>query len=587
MKKIFAVVAVMSTLAFNVTAFGAGLVGVDVSTTTYCNINNNSDDIYETENGERALAQQMVTKVNYVGDVAYSVEVVKADGTPHTYSINSDTLVIDAMTGEPKNIAMFVKPEQMYYFISDIDVGISAYSTTSYLQAIITNVPDGARCPTLHVVTDVSTVDNQEVIVLDDGLGAIDLTDNMSYFQMGEPKPLYIALDEVNIGDQALVWSSKSYQIVDNGQHSKPYQMMIISDPSNTVEPIDNSWQFMSNTDSGEAEVVEEPIAPEPVAPESIVTNGVPLPDIPEELMGNIAETVTMATPRALTHETVVSTIKENGKVAFLNSTDSSGVTTKYTIDENTLIIDSMSGKQLTLDNIGAGEKLYVYGNNPKPEIEPAINYAQAVLLNIPMGGGVPAMYKVTDITFDQGATRILVDDTDVKYVTLNSNMSVSSLITNDVTGRSGIAIGNRIFVWYENLYNSNEEVSTTDRNAVQMVVAPTLKEDESMSTDKVSMPAMIYNNRAYIGLRNASERIGLDIAWNGENKTTTISSDRRALDIKVGQTDYVSRPIGENMVGMSAPTVLNESFIGLDGNLYVDPMVFEVLGGYIVNIAS
>lgn len=600
MKKIFTPFAVFTALSMSL--FSTSVVSArtvicpddDIyavsGSTNYAITLNNSDYIYDTvyTGQSRVLKYELVTNVNTIGSFAYSIDVLDESGLKYTYGINSDTLIIDAMTGEPKDYTV-INNNEKYYIISDADLDEESISTSSQAQAVIVNMPDNARCPTLHEVVNVYVSDNGAIISLDDGMGDIDLNDNMSIFQMGNPNPLYIAPADVEVGDKALVWSSKSYQSVDTGKHSKPYQMMIVG----SAEQYD--WQLMGNINAKDLveedeieEVVEEVIEEivEEKVEEVVVPNGVAVPDIPNELLQNIPDdSVILATPRELTFETVVSTSKnDTGVVEFINSTDGNGITTKYTIDENTLIIDSMTGKVLTLDNVQSGEKLYIYGNSPKPEIEPPINYAQAVLLNIPMGGEVPAMYKVVDIVFGDGKTQIIVDDIDAKKVDLNSNMSVSSLITNDVTGRSGIAIGNRIFVWYEVLYDNTEEIALSDRNVIQMVVAPSLQEDLE-NDGKVSMPAMIYNNRAYIGLRNVSERIGLDVSWNANTKTTTISSDKRTMDIQVGQTSYLSRPIGENMVGMAMPTELGESFIGIDGTLYVDPMVFEVLGGYIVSM--
>lgn len=537
------------------------------------------------------------------------ISVVASDenGFSIKYNLTNDTLITSAVTGENRN-SDILNVGTSYYFICDAIFSEDNNSSTN-VQAIITSVPQYAHCPTLHNIDSIEVVDDNYILELDyivNGKKAtivLDPEGYMSIFQLGDVMPLVIEKDRIQQNDRLLVWSAITTvesRFETEGFH--PYQAMVIQGAkegvNNSLSPIlPDPIEVPVNTPvEVPVDVVEETVT-ETVEEEIDINFGTPLPEIPKELLDKLFDAVTygyeptsihtssimaVESPRIVNYESVSSIARnDKGVVEFFSSTNSKGVTTQYTVDENTLIIDGNSGKTTNLSNLKSNDKIYVYGNSNQPLLDEPINYAQGIVLNLDANANVPQLFKVIDV--DSGAsgeTIIYVDDPDIKSVSMANNTFVTAYVDGDVLGRSNIAINNRVFIW-ENKNNSVDGKISSSK----IVVAPTLDEDLEMIVEgALSLPALVKDGRAFVSLRTVAEGFDLEVNWNPTNKVTTISNESRSMTIAVGQSIYTTQA---DEFGNTYDVELGGSFVGDDGILYIDPLIFEVFGGYIVNMKT
>lgn len=536
-----------------------------------------------------------------------SVVAIDENGFSIKYNLTNDTLITSAVTGENRN-ADILNIGTSYYFICDAIFSEDDNASTN-VQAIITSVPQYAHCPTLHNIDSIEVVEDNYILELDyivNGKKAtivLDPEGHMSIFQLGDVMPLVIEKDRIQQNDRLLVWSAVT--TVESRFETEgfyPYQAMVIQ---GAKEGVDNSLApilpepievFVDTPVEVPVDVVEETVTE--TVEEEIDTNfGTPLPEIPQELLDKLFGAVTygyeptsihtssimaVESPRIVNYESVSSIVRnDKGVVEFFSSTNSKGVTTQYTVDENTLIIDGNSGKTTNLLNLQSNDKIYVYGNSNQPLLDEPINYAQGIVLNLGANANVPQLFKVIDVdSGTSGETIIYVDDPDIKSVSMSNNTLVTAYVDGDVLGRSNIAINNRVFIWE----NKNDSVDGKISSS-KIVVAPTLDEDLEMIVEgALSLPALVKDGRAFVSLRTVAEGFGLEVNWNPTNKVTTISSESRSMTIAIGQSTYTTQP---DKLGNTSEVELGASFIGDDGILYIDPLIFEVFGGYIVNMKT
>ena len=90
------------------------------------------------------------------------------------------------------------------------------------------------------------------------------------------------------------------------------------------------------------------------------------------------------------------------------------------------------------------------------------------------------------------------------------------------------------------------------------------------------------------IPLRATADALGLNVAWNAETRTATLSSETRTMDFAEGVDSYVSTSKIEGAVGMTAPVTYGVApFINDEGIMYVPAASFGVLVGFDVVITD
>lgn len=135
-------------------------------------------------------------------------------------------------------------------------------------------------------------------------------------------------------------------------------------------------------------------------------------------------------------------------------------------------------------------------------------------------------------------------------------------------------------------------EETATETTPVEEATTETAPTEETAATP-LSISYTLDANAAEgdvhcIPLRATADALGLNVAWNAETRTATLSSETRTMDFAEGVDSYVSTSKIEGAVGMTAPVTYGVApFINDEGIMYVPAASFGVLVGFDVVITD
>ncbi len=312
---------------------------------------------------------------------------------------------------------------------------------------------------------------------------------------------------------------------------------------------------------------------------------------IAEEVSVEVAAEEVMAisasAPRVLAYESYCDMHFDEENVYSITTQTHEGTVTCYTITENTLFIDAMTGERTSYkDIVGFDENFYIYANPEKAESDPLKGVAQAIIMNIPMDAMIPKLYVVEHVAAEDEVVTLLLDTEGIS-LSIPADFPVTTYEDGALMTVAEITANARIFIWESVMPTPNNEpyqIVMAESVAVEIPVDDVIEEEPV----KVELPAIsttvevtMYDGLAYIPLRATANALGLVVDWSVKEHQATLSSELRQMTIAPLQTVFTSAPKDAGLLGMPTPQTLNKAFIDSAQTMQVDPQVFAVLMGF------
>ena len=233
----------------------------------------------------------------------------------------------------------------------------------------------------------------------------------------------------------------------------------------------------------------------------------------------------------------------------------------QFNLDEKTWLVDGEKGTAIDLADL-KGKEVVVAHSMATTRSLPPQSYAYAVVTK----GEVTPNYAIIEAVEagKDGAVRLTTNNGGM-WVTVTEKADIKPLATKDIVTLEDLQPGAQVILYYDIVALSYPGQAYTDR---VVLLKPA---EEPIAEENVEM----------VGIRQAASELGLDVAWDHEGQTVTLSKEGYKATISVGSAKYGYTKLVEKdgkQTKMIADALAEQAPELRDGRTYVPKSMLEAL---------
>lgn len=233
----------------------------------------------------------------------------------------------------------------------------------------------------------------------------------------------------------------------------------------------------------------------------------------------------------------------------------------QFNLDEKTWLVDGEKGTAIDLADL-KGKEVVVAHSMATTRSLPPQSYAYAVVTK----GEVTPNYAIIEAVEagKDGAVRLTTNNGGM-WVTVTEKVDIKPLATKDIVTLEDLQPGAQVILYYDIVALSYPGQAYTDR---VVLLKPA---EEPIAEENVEM----------VGIRQAASELGLDVAWDHEGQTVTLSKEGYKATISVGSAKYGYTKLVEKdgkQTEMIADALAEQAPELRDGRTYVPKSMLEAL---------
>ena len=233
----------------------------------------------------------------------------------------------------------------------------------------------------------------------------------------------------------------------------------------------------------------------------------------------------------------------------------------QFNLDEKTWLVDGEKGTAIDLADL-KGKEVIVTHSMAMTRSLPPQSHAYAVVTK----GEVTPNYAVIEAVEagKDGAVRLTTSNGGM-WVTVTENADIKPLATKDIVTLEDLKPGAQVILYYDIVALSYPGQAGTDR---VVLLKPA---GEPIAEEPVEM----------VGIRQVASELGLEVAWNHEGQTVTLSKEGYKATISVGSAKYGYTKLVEKdgkQTEMIADALAEQAPELRDGRTYVPKSMLEAL---------
>ncbi len=315
-------------------------------------------------------------------------------------------------------------------------------------------------------------------------------------------------------------------------------------------------------------------------------------------------------------------------------------------LDEKTLVVNNETGVPSAIDEIKAGDKVFVYYSPAMTRSLPPQSACELILVNV--GDKTPAsLHEVGTVNREEYGKSAITTAAGDMIVRVDGKTTMTALKTKNVVTNEELTEGTRFLAWYDVVAMSYPGQAYT----AKLVVLPTMaaeqpdtapetekepaivleagkneasdkekaesvkeklnpaekveetkpeetKPEETKPTEATELTvvaggktlatkASVKDGKAIIAVREVAETLGfkVDYVQKDGKEYVTLKNDTRTMTLEIGVDSYVSAPSKEDMVGMAAPVNYGVAPYIVEGRTYAAAQLFEAMMGFDVAV--
>lgn len=324
----------------------------------------------------------------------------------------------------------------------------------------------------------------------------------------------------------------------------------------------------------------------------------------------------------------VTSVQKEADDYKFMLVKTEKGEEIQLNLDQKTLVVNNETGVPAAMDEIKAGDKVFVYYSPVMTRSLPPQSACELILVNV--GDKTPAsLHEVGTVNREEyGKTAITTAAGDM-IIRVDGKTAMSALKTKDIVTAESLTAGTRFLAWYDVVAMSYPGQAYTEKLVVLPTVAaepegvapeakeeptnaaeaaetetpmeelkPAAKPEETKPAEATELTviagdktlatkASVKDGKAVIAVREVAEALGFDVDYVQKDgkEYVTIKNDTRTMTLEIGVDSYVSVPSKEGMVGMATPEKYGVAPYIVEDRTYAAAELFEAMMGFDVEV--
>ena len=242
-------------------------------------------------------------------------------------------------------------------------------------------------------------------------------------------------------------------------------------------------------------------------------------------------------------------------------------------VEEDTLILDAVTGEAKTFDDLRTGETVYAWVGPDMTKSLPPISTGRVILCGLPADYAAPTYAEVESVTETESGADVCLNNDVVLHLTGETEYLAAPGWEKETVSAADIVPGTRLLSWY-----SIATMSLPAQASPSKVMVFPSDYDGWVSTNGLEVTingetlplegasaAKVENGRLMVPVRALAEALGCEVAWEPYTNQVTVTRDGvECYHFTIGG-DQAAK--GDVTVGLVAPAnaVDGVTFLALD----------------------
>ena len=242
-------------------------------------------------------------------------------------------------------------------------------------------------------------------------------------------------------------------------------------------------------------------------------------------------------------------------------------------VEEDTLILDAVTGEAKTFDDLRTGETVYAWVGPDMTKSLPPISTGRVILCGLPADYAAPTYAEVESVTETESGADVCLNNDVVLHLNADTGYLAAPGWEKETVSAADIVPGTRVLAWYSVVtlslpaQASPEKVMVFPSDYAGWVAADGLTvtvNGQALALEGAAA-AKVENGNLMVPVRALAEALGCEVAWEPYTNQVTITRDGvECYHFTIGG-DQAAK--GDVTVGLVAPAnaVDGVTFLALD----------------------
>ena len=242
-------------------------------------------------------------------------------------------------------------------------------------------------------------------------------------------------------------------------------------------------------------------------------------------------------------------------------------------VEEDTLILDAVTGEAKTFDDLRTGETVYAWVGPDMTKSLPPISTGRVILCGLPADYAAPTYAEVESVTETESGADVCLNNDVVLHLSADTGYLAAPGWEKETVSAADIVPGTRVLAWYSVVtlslpaQASPEKVMVFPSDYAGWVAADGLTvtvNGQALALEGAAA-AKVENGHLMVPVRALAEALGCEVAWEPYTNQVTITRDGvECYHFTIGG-DQAAK--GDVTVGLVAPAnaVDGVTFLALD----------------------
>ena len=242
-------------------------------------------------------------------------------------------------------------------------------------------------------------------------------------------------------------------------------------------------------------------------------------------------------------------------------------------VEEDTLILDAVTGEAKTFDDLRTGETVYAWVGPDMTKSLPPISTGRVILCGLPADYAAPTYAEVESVTETESGADVCLNNDVVLHLNADTGYLAAPGWEKETVSAADIVPGTRVLAWYSVVtlslpaQASPEKIMVFPSDYAGWVAADGLTvtvNGQALALEGAAA-AKVENGHLMVPVRALAEALGCEVAWEPYTNQVTITRDGvECYHFTIGG-DQAAK--GDVTVGLVAPAnaVDGVTFLALD----------------------
>lgn len=242
-------------------------------------------------------------------------------------------------------------------------------------------------------------------------------------------------------------------------------------------------------------------------------------------------------------------------------------------VEEDTLILDAVTGEAKTFDDLRTGETVYAWVGPDMTKSLPPISTGRVILCGLPADYAAPTYAEVESVTETESGADVYLNNDVVLHLNADTGYLAAPGWEKETVSAADIVPGTRVLAWYSVVtlslpaQASPEKVMVFPSDYAGWVAADGLTvtvNGQALALEGAAA-AKVENGHLMVPVRALAEALGCEVAWEPYTNQVTVTRDGvECYHFTIGG-DQAAK--GDVTVGLVAPAnaVDGVTFLALD----------------------